>query len=357
MTAAAHRLAVAYPSRDITLTDSGTSALILALLRTRPTDDRRPCIALPAYACPDIGTAAIGAGYRIMLYDVVPDSLEPDLESLRRCLKAGATHVLAVHLFGRLVNVARVEHEAAPFGAVVIEDAAQHAGGSRDGVRGGALSTWSILSFGRGKGLNAGGGGALLRVRNNAPAPPVLDLPGVAASLSVLAKATLTELLSAPWIYWLPQAIPALRLGETVYHVPSTPRSMTIASASLLVEALDRETAALGERRQHEQHYQQALRHRAGLMLRAPDTGVLSGALRFPVRIRPTVGIALASLGVVRSYPRILSEYGALAAHIEALPHALTGATELAATLHTLPTHARVQVDDMEKMVQQLSRS
>ena len=357
LTEATRRLAVVYPGREITLTDSGTSALMLALRHTRPGNDRPPCVALPAYACPDIGTAAIGAGYRIALYDVEPDSLEPDLASLRRCLQAGASHVVAVHLFGRLVNVGRVEQEAAHFGAVVIEDAAQHAGGSRHGVRGGALAEWSILSFGRGKGLNAGGGGALLRRCATASAAPSLQLPSMATSLGVLAKAAVAELLSAPWIYWLPQSIPALQLGETVYHAPSPPRSSTVASASLLVETLQQEPAALALRRQHEQRYREALDHRTGVALRAPDAGSLSGALRFPVRVHAEVGRALGALGVVRAYPRILSEYVELAAHIEVMPHALRGAAELAETLHTLPTHARVRPDDIARLVQQVAGS
>ena len=179
----------------------------------------------------------------------------------------------------------------------------------------------------------------------------------MATSLGVLAKAAVAELLSAPWIYWLPQSIPALQLGETVYHAPSPPRSSTVASASLLVETLQQEPAALALRRRHEQRYREALDQCTGVALRAPDAGSLSGALRFPVRLHAEVGRALGALGVVRAYPRILSEYAALAAHIEVMPHALRGAAELAETLHTLPTHARVRLDDMARLVQQVAGS
>ena len=340
-----------YPGRHITLTDSGTSALTLALRLTRPTDGRRPLVALPAFACPDIGTAAIGAGYRIVLYDVTPDTLEPDLESLRRCLRAGASHVLAVHLFGRVVNVGRLAEQAAPFGAMVIEDAAQHAGGTLHGVRGGALAAWSILSFGRGKGLNAGGGGALLRPANEPVDAPELSASGTGASLTLLAKAGVAELLSAPSVYALPQAIPALQLGETVYQAPDEPRAISIASASLLIEALDKESQALAARQKNEQRYAEALARVGHVTLEVPSVGSLSGALRFPVRMRPDMAGRLLAFGVARSYPRILSQYPEIAAHCDLLPHSLSGAAELANLLHTLPTHGRVRPHDIEQLI------
>lgn len=355
------RLSAVYPDRSIILTDSGTTALMLALQATKPASGGRACVALPAYACPDLGTAAIGAGYEIVLYDVIPDTLAPDLESMRRCLAGGASHVVAVHLFGRLVDVAEVQRVALPFGAVVIEDAAQHAGGTLRGARGGALADWSVLSFGRGKGLNAGGGGALLRRINDArgqregsPTPDdlfSLPMQRWRDSLVGLVRATAAELLSHPAVYWLPSAIPWLQLGATVYHAPRAARTLSVTNAMLLIEALDGEPAVLAARREAERQYAAGFRAVAldGVSI-APMyllADMDSGALRVPALLGREIASRLQRLGVVRSYPRTLADYPEIVERLVDRGESLLGARALADSLYTLPTHARLR--DVER--------
>ena len=352
--AARDRLGQLYPNREITLTDSGTSALLLALRLTVPASGRAPLVALPAYACPDVGAAAVGAGYRIMLYDTNPETLSPDLSSLRRCLDAGCSHVVAVHLFGWIMDIGAVIELATPYGALVIEDAAQQAGGTKRGIRGGALADWSILSFGRGKGFNAGGGGALLQ-RAVTPVESMAHDDARRASGVALAKAVAGELLSRPSLYWLPNAIPSLRLGETLHHPAGIPRAISATSAALLVEAIGREAVDLTARRRTEAQYVVALGHATGLRLCRAAADMHSGALRYPVRLSPEIGVTLRALGVARSYPRTLAQYPELATNIEVGAEPLHGAAELASSLHTLPTHSRVRQDDIDRIIARLT--
>ena len=352
---AASRLSRLYPSRDILLTDSGTSALMLALQATKPPKARMPSVALPAFACPDLGTAAVGAGYQIFLYDVDPDTLSPDLDSLRRCFLDGASHVVVAHLFGRLVDLDIVSAMAGQFGAVVIEDAAQHAGGSLNGVRGGALADWSILSFGRGKGLNAGGGGALLRVRADGENTGELAIQGMAASIVTLARASAAEVFSHPSLYWLPAALPVLQLGATEYKVPRAARSANRSSELLLIDALDHESADLDSRRAIERRYWDSLDveacRRRGLLLAKPPSRMLSGALRFPIRLQATIRNELAARGVARSYPRTLADYPQIFERMVRPSRETPGARELARSLYTLPTHSRVESSDCDAII------
>lgn len=334
-------LARLYPNRSIALVDSGTSALTHILRITTPADGRTPVVALPGYACPDIATAAIGAGFGLLLYDLDPTTLEPNEQSLRLCLSAGATHVLAVHLFGRVVDVAGLSTICSEYGALLIEDAAQHAGGTRDGVRGGAMAPWSILSFGRGKGLNAGGGGAVL-------APPGMTTlawgtaePSLARELQVLSLAAATEWLSAPWAYALLSSLPMLGIGATVYRAPQTPTLMGRVTARLLIDALAAEPAILAGRRAIATEYREALAPCHGLLLPV-CAGVASGALREPVALATPAPAPLVRAGVGRSYPRTLHEYPAVQERLVASPESLAGAEWLARHVWTLPTHARV---------------
>jgi perosamine synthetase len=336
-----------YPNRRILLTDSGTNALHLALQLSASPHNPNRCVAMPAYACPDLGTAAIGAGFRIALYDVDPLTLEPDRSSLTRCLELGASHVVVTHLFGRIVDVDQVTQLATGYGTVVIEDAAQHGAGTMRGSRAGALADWSILSFGRGKGLNAGGGGALIMRDQSATVLPDLPLRSGLHSLKVLLQATFAEVLAKPSCYWVPASIPVLRIGETVYHAPATCATISPASARLLTGALDDEAETLAARRAVEAVYERAAAGRPPGMTPRVHPESESGALRFPVRVSTVPPAGLSRLGVSRSYPRTLAEYPEIHSTLVNPRETLPGADVLAKSLYTWPTHALLSSADL----------
>ena len=114
----------AFGASDVALVDSGTSALALALRASTPAGG---VVALPAYACVDIGAAAIFAQLRVRLYDIDPVTLSPDLASVSRVLEAGVDSIVVAHLYGYPANVPGVAALAASHGVRVIEDAAQGA--------------------------------------------------------------------------------------------------------------------------------------------------------------------------------------------------------------------------------------
>ncbi|MFI5235116.1 MAG: DegT/DnrJ/EryC1/StrS family aminotransferase, partial [Gemmatimonadales bacterium] len=155
-------LKLRYKANEAVLTGSGTQALELAIHAVAsPTRTTGP-VALPAYGCFDIATAAVGARRPLALYDLDPDTLGPDPDSLRRAFACGATSAVVVSLYGLPPEWDAVSRCAADAGATLIEDAAQGAGGSWHGSPLGALAEVSVLSFGRGKGWTGGAGGALL---------------------------------------------------------------------------------------------------------------------------------------------------------------------------------------------------
>lgn len=333
-------------------TASGTVALTLALQQSG--SGRPPFVALPAFACPDVGTAAVAAGAHIALYDVNPDTLQPDWDSVHAALALGASHLVVTHLFGRLVDVARAQQLSEEVGAVLIEDAAQHAGASLGGVRAGGLADWGVLSFGRGKGINAGGGGALL-VRDASVLEQLsLSPPSAAADLRQLAVAAAGELLAHPLVYGVPSALPWLHLGDTTYHPPVPPAGTSRVQLTLLAAALNAEPLVVAARRAVEAWYEQVLADRPQLLFAPPLEPAHRGALRFPVRLSPLAAAPLARYGVARSYPRTLDAYPPLRERMPATLPPCPGAAQLAATTHTLPTHTRASLATREHLVRAL---
>ena len=238
-----------YLPSGLLLTDSGTTALHLALRLA--VAERPGPVALPAYCCYDIATAADAAGVSFVLYDLDPTSLGPDWASLRRALDRGAQVVVAVHLYGMPVDLPALESMVASAGAVVIEDAAQAAGARLGHRPAGSAGRYAVLSFGRGKGMTGGRGGALLANTPDAAerlATVSTALEGRSGSARDAATLLAQWLLARPSIYGLPLSIPSLRLGETIYRLPSPPAAPSSFAAGVLTRTL-RLASAEAERR------------------------------------------------------------------------------------------------------------
>ena len=227
-----------YSAADALLTDSGTSSLILALRKVLPPGGT---VAFPGYACIDLTTAALGAGMRVRLYDIDPSTLSPDLDSVRKAFARGVDAIVVTHLYGYPADILGVQRVAAEHGIPVIEDAAQSAGGTLYDNLLGTFGDIAILSFGRGKGMTSGSGGALLvRKLELAGWTKLMRAElgaGSAGGLEVV-KLAAQSLLAHPSMYRLPASIPALKLGAMVYRPPTEPRPMAAAAAAILHTAL-----------------------------------------------------------------------------------------------------------------------
>lgn len=333
-----------FGSQAVALTDSGTSALTLALRLTRGSAGR---VAMPAYACIDLATAAMGAGVQVVLYDLDPATLSPDEGSFRDALQEGVDAVVLVHLFGYPADVEHFASLARAAGARVIEDAAQGAGGSLRGQSLGSYGELAILSFGRGKGTSAGGGGALLA--NTAEWGDAVRRAGSglverAAGAVKLAIAGAQWALGRPSLYWLPSALPMLRLGEMVFHEPHPPQAMPLAAMLLAEGAIASGDAAVMGRSERARRLA-AVAAGHGVPTPPPLDGAVPGYLRLPVLATHPAGGRL--LGVVRPYPVSLATHEAMRRVLSAQRRReWPGAERLARELYTIPVHHFVNDDD-----------
>jgi len=344
-------LARTYGCDDVLLTDSGTGALTLAI-RGSLAGHPGASVALPAYGCYDLATAADGAGSPVVLYDLDPATLAPDLASLRSVLDRGARAVVLVYWYGVPVDPEPVSAAAHATGALVIEDAAQGAGAAWRDRPLGSFGDLVVLSFGRGKGNTAGRGGALL-AHGALGAAACAHARGAVArarrGTKELVQLKAQWLLGRPVLYALPSAVPFLRLGETVYHQPTPVRAMSAVAARTLAVTLP-----LGER-------EAALRRTNAKRLLARGTPGLTpvrvpasseaGYLRLPFLATPAVRAVAESkearaLGIMPGYPRALCDLEGFAGRVDNLDVDFVGARTLAERLITLPTHSLLTEGD-----------
>jgi dTDP-4-amino-4,6-dideoxygalactose transaminase len=326
---------------DAVLTDSGVSALALALRDVA-------CVALPAYSCYDIATAADGAGTSVLLYDIDPRTLGPDADSLRAALRQGANAVVVAPIFGLPVDMALVSELAAETGATIIEDAAQAAGARLNGQAVGSFGAVSVLSFGRGKGTTGGGGGALLahdaigrhivahaREAAGAAWRGFRRLPGLVGQW----------LLGRPAAYALPAALPFLHLGETIYRKATAPRRAPALTVGTLSQTLALAPRELAVRRANAARYMKAAVASRSVAVPEAPAAAEPGYLRFPVVCAdakwPDVARAR-RIGVMAAYPVALADLGGFAHRVGNRSRDFPGARLLARRLATVPTHSRV---------------
>lgn len=348
----ATHLTQAFSARRVLLTDSGTSALVLAL---RILVGRGGTVAFPGYACVDLAAAARYAGVRVRLYDIDPATLSPDLDSVSRVLKHGVAAVVVAHAYGFPADVPGVAELALAHGASVIEDAAQAAGGALRGRPLGSFGALTVLSFGRGKGITGGSGGALLAIT-----------PGLAERLESIERAgpiragwrdvtvaTAQWALGRPVLYFIPSAIPGLRLGEMVFHPAHEPRAISSAAAALVRASLPAAEQEVAARRQNAAALMAEVVNGNGLAAIQPVSGGMSGYLRFPVRDLRYRAEA-PRLGILRGYPRTLAEQPELRPSLYPNDTPPVGATELRRSLFTLPVHSLVTRRDVSELAKWL---
>ena len=342
-------LRAAYGPDALFLTDSGTSALTLAITAARSVSPTP--IALPAYCCYDVATAAIGADAPFFLYDLDPGTLSPDLASLRLALEGGAGTVVVAHLYGVPMDFAAVEALAAEFGALIVEDAAQASGCSWKGKPAGSHGAMGVLSFGRGKGITGGGGGALLindrRFARSADPSQVASRGHHAparGSLGEVIRLAAQWALGRPSLYRIPASLPFLGLGTTPYRAPHPTGGLSPVAAGVLAHTLDYASAEVGLRRANAARLRNEIRGVAHIQV--PD-GWEAGWLRLPVVLPRTAGGVLtrhhAALGVMPGYPVALPDLPGFGERRLNRERKFAGARLLAERLVTIPTHRFVR--------------
>jgi perosamine synthetase len=349
-----------YHADGCALVGSGTQALQTAL--TLAAGGAIAPVLMPAYSCYEVASAAVGANVNVVLYDVDVQTLEPDWESVIAAASNGACALVVAPLYGLPLDWDRAKVVAQKLGVLLVADVAQAHGTMWRGVPAGANADMTVVSFGRGKGWTGAGGGTLLwrgeRARNAASGHQLETTQhGFAVEARSIAKAGSQWLLGRRSLYGLPAAMPFLKLGETVYHDPSSPTAMTRASAALLLETEGSATAEVLQRRRNAQRYTELLRD-AGIDEDAITGALLdddSGALRFPFRVKDAAATlrrtAAGRLGAARGYPLPLRELPALRAHIQNEVTPLKGAEMLAREVITLPTHSQVDPRDIHRLV------
>ena len=334
---------------NVNLYGSGAMALAAAIGSiVKNSNVQQPEILLPAYGCPELISAILFAGAKPRLVDLAPQRPWLDLHDLKRKLAANTVAIIAVNLFGISERYEQLRNLIADTQIKIIEDSAQSFPTQLN------KHAWHgdlvILSFGRGKPVSLLGGGAVLT--QNPTYQAALPAPNVTAGNSSLLetvsyqiKVALYNILLSPYFYWLPNAMPFLKLGDVAYHPMHELTNFPPSHLRLLRSNIDRYSHRYGDvQRKLASMLAQMKSHRIVDVAAVCDSGQ-SALVRYPllagdntmreklVRLLDGDG-----LGVSRMYQRPLNELPALDAMLSG-QGPFPNAKHFADTLFTLPTH------------------
>lgn len=139
---------------------NATSALLMALMASGV--GRGDEVILPAYTWPQTLSPVLLTGATPIFADIDKNTVTVSLSSIRRLMTKRTRAILAVHIFGIPADIEAIEELARQRGCVTIYDAAQGFGALYDNRPIGSFGNFVAFSFGRGKLLSVGEGGALI---------------------------------------------------------------------------------------------------------------------------------------------------------------------------------------------------
>jgi dTDP-4-amino-4,6-dideoxygalactose transaminase len=337
---------------------SGREATRVALGALAARTSRTEAI-LPAYTCWSLASAVVAAGLRVRLVDVDGRGWI-DREALAALPLERAVCVVVSNLFGVPEPIEPWARAAAQAGCAVVDDAAQSFGA--DGPEGpiGARGALGILSFARGKPLQAlGGGAAVWR-------DPQLELPSAPGRPLRRGRALLRglawNLSLSSRVFPVVARLPFLGVGETRFDPGFRRGGIGGEDVVRCAAALPRFRDESRRRLEIAEGFARDLRARTGLrpLLAPPGWRGVHPRLAVLARDSATRNAALAALeelgaGASGLYPASLDACSELRPHLAA-PAACPGARALAERVLTLPTHGRLAGDHWQRALRALER-
>ena len=354
--------------KHVWFVSSGKAALSLILHALHSLSGRQKVV-VPGYTCFSVPSAVVRAQLSIALCDMDPLSFDLDHDQLTQMADSTVLCVLATHLLGIGADVPQIVEICRQRGIFVVEDVAQAFGGDCEGKPFGTMSDVAFLSFGRGKNISCGSGGAILSNDDRigeAITHEYARLPeeSVLGMLRNWLEVAATQLLILPSCYWLPAGLPFLKLGETRFETDFLVTRMDSVRAGLLRGWKKRLVHAT---RSRVTHAEELLRLLASSPIQAIKASGQNHSvyLRLPLLMRSRQekeALCRASveqgLGVSSMYPSSIQYIAELRTELES--QAVPQATMMAERLVTLPTHEFVSAHDLARIcsaVQEIQRA
>lgn len=344
--------------------NSGRTALAVVLRSLAGLSGKdRDEVVMPAYSCFSVASAIVRAGLKIKLCDIDESTLDYDYDRLRELDLSRTLAVVGCSLFGLICDwdkLRSIVNGRSPF---LIDDAAQSFGLSHGGSASGMFGDVGFFSFGRGKNLTTYSGGvavtgddtigkAIEKSASESCRRPDTD------DISVVFKLAAYSLFLRPNLYWIPNSLPFLGLGETVFDPDFPMERLSEFRGRLGVMLLPMTDQLNGARERNSRSLMNGLGKLPGLSIPGADRDETIPYLRLPVlletadlRNKVVRSLRRKGIGASPMYPSPIDEIPGIDAHLDSTGGKFPGARGVSDRLLTLPTHPYVTESDISTIV------
>jgi len=348
-----------FGKRHCFLLSSGKAALTLILLALKEKYPGRAEVIIPAYTCYSVPSAIVRAGLEIKLCDLEKNSFDFNFEQLGPMLESDRLlAVLPTHLFGLPADVERLKTMIHDPQVTVIEDAAQAMGSEWQGKKLGTQGDVGFFSLGRGKAFSTVEGGIILT--DDDPLAETLQKQigklenyGSSGLLKLIFYTVALNILLHPCLFWIPKAIPFLKLGETIFDPDFPMRKMTAFQAGLANNWVDRLRELRTVRQNNIRQWMTVIDKSLLPFLQEGEKG-FPELIRLPIllsgsdkKARLLAKSERGGLGAAIAYPDVISGIAECAEGFKGQEFPL--AQEQSPRLMTLPVHVFVKREDMNR--------
>ena len=352
-----------YNVKHCFLVSSGKAALTIILKALHERHPERNEVLIPAYTCYSVPSAIIKAGLKVKLCDINPETLDFDFDQLKEILSPSNSNystssilaVIPTHLFGLPADVDRVRGINKDDKVSIVEDAAQAMGGTLK-KKLGTLGDAGFFSLGRGKAFSIVEGGIILtnndsmadnidRQLKNIPTYNMLEI------IKLVIYSIALTIFIHPELFWLPNALPFLKLGETIFEPEFTVKKMSSFQAGLAKKWQIRLRNIKSQNQQKANAFTAAFQKNQNLTSSMIYQNKNHTPLKLPFKIFNTQIIdrilsksGKQGLGIMRAYPESIN-------NIKELKHLFKNkdypkATMISKHLLTLPVHHFLSLSD-----------
>ncbi len=346
---------------QVRLTNSGKAAIYLLLKAAKLIYPQKTEVIIPNYTCWSLPSSIVKAGLKVAIADNDLDTFGILNSSVINAISPRTLAVICPHLFGIPGKVNELQTICRDKDVFLIDDAAQALGASLDDRPVGSFGDAGILSFGRGKNITTNSGGAAL-IGNDELKTAVEDIykseftPMGQSKTKDIIQMTAYKLLFPRYLYWIPDSIPQLNIGSTIYNPEFSLQGFSEYRQGLGSSLLKNLKTININRNKIAFRYQELLQEVKALKIPGWPDRAKPAFLRYPILLKNPDKKRLIldkghNLGISGMYPDTINNIPALKNILIKDSSNCPNSEQISKRLVTLPTHHSVKEKDILRIV------
>ncbi len=343
------------------LTNSGRSALYLILKAAQKLRPERHEVIIPDYTCWSVPSAIVKAGLKARPVDIDPDNFGLSPDAVDTAIGENTLAVVHAHLFGIPGAIDKVEKICQKRNIFLIDDSAQGLGARLGGRLLGSFGDAGVFSFGRGKTITTlHGGAAVIRNEELAQAAGMIfrdefPKPG-AGDISAILQLSAYKALFNRRLYWIPDSLPFIKIGETVF-APDFPVSRMADSLAARGESMLKNMEdIIAVRNSNAALYQDMLKNTPNINMPKYPSEAQPAFIRMPILLtdwkkRRIIIKKGHNRGISAMYPGTVGSIRAIESYLAKNIEDCPIAKRISETLVTLPIHHGINNVDIDNII------